>query len=156
MAKVVNYVDDSTFFVVEMGVGPGRANNRDDVALVQYLLNLWFKHPANAGARVAAGVASGAMLTVDGLIGPKTKARIKAFQTAMVSRGVNVIRDGCIDKIKDIDWMFVDGPSVAIYTMFYLNIQIKELYEYEMVRLHFRADFPERLREMLYKYMVQI
>ncbi|CAN5354807.1 hypothetical protein BH10PSE8_BH10PSE8_13760 [soil metagenome] len=156
MAKVVDYIDDSTFFVVEMGVGPGRANNRDDVALVQYFLNLWFKHPANAGARAVAGVASSAMLKVDGLIGPKTKSRIKAFQTAMVSRGISVVRDGCVDKMKDFNWIFIDGTNMAVYTIFYLNIEIKQLYENELVRLNFRDDYPPILMRMLYKYVAQI
>jgi hypothetical protein len=50
MAKVM---EDSmgTIFTVDLGVGPNRANNRDDVTVVQYLLNLWLQHPIPVSTR---------------------------------------------------------------------------------------------------------
>ncbi len=50
MAKVIE-TDDGTMLTVDLGVGPGRANNRDDVTVVQYLLNLYFQHPNQARVR---------------------------------------------------------------------------------------------------------
>ena len=154
MAKVVTYVDDTTLFLVEMGVGPGRANNRDDVTLVQYFLNLWFQHPENARARAVGGASN--VLKADGIIGPKTKAKIKAFQNAMISRGKCILSDGCLDRMRFDDDIIVPDNKMSVYGIFCLNLEIKRLYEDELVRLNFREDFPQRLMPMLCKYVIQI
>ena len=152
MAKVVAYGESDCMFLVEMGVGPGRANNRDDVALVQYFINLWFAHPENAGSR---GVA-GAPLKVDGLIGPKTKGRIKAFQSVMKANGRALLADGCIDRMKDEMWIIVDDDKGSVYAIFCLNVELMRLYESNLVRLFHRADYPTRLEPMLMKYVAQM
>ncbi|WP_376986882.1 hypothetical protein [Bosea sp. R86505] len=80
MAKILDFGDDQIFFTVTMGVGPGRANNRDDVTLVQYYLNLWISHELVAAERRQFGERARQLLATDGIIGPKTKARIKMFE----------------------------------------------------------------------------
>ncbi len=147
MAKVIGS-GDSCMFVVEMGVGPGRANNRDDVALVQYFLNLWFAHPDNAGARAKAG----ASLKVDGLIGPKTNGRIKAFQSYMKANGRALLADGCIDRMRD-EMIMIGDDSGSVYAIFCLNVEIMQLYVQDLVNLRRRADYPNRLEPMLMKYV---
>ena len=155
MAKVIGS-SDSCMFLVEMGVGPGRANNRDDVALVQYFLNLWFAHPNNAGARAKAGVSLSNVLKVDGLIGPKTKARIMAFQSMMKASGRSLLADGCIDRMRNEDWVLVGDDMGSVYAIFCLNVEIMHLYESNLVHLRYRADYPKRLEPMLMKYVAQI
>lgn len=144
MAKVIE--DDlGTMFVVELGVGPKRANNRDDVTVVQYLLNLYFQHPENGSARRFAGSAANQPLKIDGIIGPKTNARIKMFQDFMTSIGLFVVCDGCVDKPRGD--MVVPGKSSHLYTIFELNSHVRYLYldHSDITHLRHRADFPARL-----------
>lgn len=152
MAKVISYGESGCMFLVEMGVGPGRANNRDDVTLVQYFLNLWFAHPDNAVARAVAGVP----LKVDGLIGPKTKVRIKTFQSMMKAHGLPLLADGCIDRMRDEQWIIVDDGKGSIYAIYCLNAEIMRLYDENLVNLYHRADYPKRLEPMLMKYVARV
>ncbi|PTM39177.1 peptidoglycan-binding domain-containing protein [Bosea sp. 124] len=151
MAKVIED-EFGTMFVVELGVGPKRANNRDDVTVVQYLLNLYFEHPENASARRFAG-GGYAPLKVDGIIGPKTNARIKKFQEFMTSIGLFLVCDGCVDKARAD--MVVPGKSSCLYTIFELNSHVRYLYldGTDIIPLRHRADFPARLVPVVNRFL---
>lgn len=97
MVKMIELGADP-FMSVTLGVGPGRANNIDDVTLVQFMLNIFFQDKSNAVLRQRAG-ATGKALAVDGIIGPKTKAQILLFQKDMTQRGIFMKKDGCVDRI---------------------------------------------------------
>lgn len=142
MAKIVEF-DRSGYqhmLSVEMGVGPGRANNRDDVTLVQYLLNLWLAHPSNAAFRRGKGAAAKPLAT-DGIIGPKTKTQILLFQRMIKARGTACVCDGCVDKMPD----YTNSYGSNFYTIYLLDTEVYELYGLCVVDMRKRADFPKML-----------
>lgn len=145
MAKVIEILDGS-MFTVGLGVGAGRANNRDDVTLVQYLLNLYFQHPNQARVRELGGPAS-RTLVVDGLFGPKTRQAIELFQAAIISMdNARVAADGRVDRLRDESKMMT-GVDNDFYTIFELNNYACRLHfnHYDAIDLRHRRDFPPRL-----------
>lgn len=152
MARVI---EDSlgTILTVDLGVGPNRANNRDDVTVVQYLLNLWLQHPVSALARTIAGTAGSRPLIVDGIIGPKTNACIKVFQKYVNTEpGGSVIVDGRIDRPKS-NWS-VPGQNKA-YAILELNGYARGYYldHEDITALRFRSDFPPRLVPVINRFV---
>lgn len=153
MAKVID-IQDGTMLTVDLGVGPGRANNRDDVTVVQYLLNLYFQHPNQARVRELGGPSASRKLVVDGIIGPRTKAAIATFQDAIVVMdNAQLVCDGCVDRIRN-ETMVIRGTS-ALYTIFELNSYACALYldDYDITGLRFRSDFPPRLVPIVNRYL---
>jgi len=149
MARLIE-TDLGNMFTVDMGVGPGRANNRDDVLVVQYLLNLWLQHPESARVRALAGPQASRRLAVDGIIGPKTKACIELFQGAITALDdAPIICDGCIDKPRGD--MTVPGLHQTTYTIFELNNYVCSLYfdHYYISEVYNRTDLPPRLRTIV-------
>lgn len=71
------------FVNVEHAVGRGAPNRRDDVKLVQYLLN-----------------AIGYRLVPDGFCGPKTQRAIQEFQEKMRASGTRTVPDGRVDRAR--------------------------------------------------------
>lgn len=154
MAKVIE-TSDGTMLTVDMGVGPGRANNRDDVTVVQYLLNLYFQHPDQARVRELGGPSASRKLVVDGIIGPRTKAAIATFQNAITCMdNAQVICDGCVDRIRN-ESMVISGTGLALYTIFELNNYATALYleDSDITGLRFRADFPPRLVPVVNRFL---
>jgi len=154
MAKVIETMD-STMLTVEMGVGAGRANNRDDVTLVQYLLNLYFQHPNQARVRQLGGTAASRKLVVDGIIGPRTNAAILAFQNAICATdNARVICDGRVDKLRN-EQVVVKGSDMQLYTIFELNNYAYALYleDEDITGLRFRSDFPSRLVPIVNRFL---
>jgi len=152
MAKVIE-TEAGPMLTVDLGVGPGRANNRDDVTVVQYLLNLYFHHPNQARVRELGGV--NRKLVVDGIIGPKTKTQISTFQLAINQMdNALIICDGCVDKIRNGS-MVVGGPELALYTIFELNSYACALYldDNDITGLRFRRDFPPRLVPIVNRFL---
>lgn len=119
MVKMI--YDNEPIMSVTLGVGPGRANNIDDVTLVQFMLNIWLQDRSNAVTRQRAGKA-GRALTVDGIIGPKTKSQILLFQKAMAKAGNPTQCDGCVDRMPDF-FMHAGG----IYTLWMLHVNVQSL-----------------------------
>lgn len=119
MAKIVDY--GAPLLCPTMGVGPGRANNIDDVLLVQFMLNIYFQDKSNAVARQRAGT-NGKALKEDGLIGPKTKAQILMFQRAMSAEGFTIQRDGCIDRLPALS-----VPHKVNYSILLLHVKCKDI-----------------------------
>jgi hypothetical protein len=121
MVKMIDI--DEPIMSVTMGVGPGRANNIDDVTLVQFMLNIWLQDRSNAVTRQRAGKA-GRALTVDGIIGPKTKSQILLFQKAMVKAGNPTQCDGCVDRLPEPAFNMYAG---GIYTLWMLHVTVQRL-----------------------------
>jgi hypothetical protein len=156
MAKILDFGDDQILFTVTMGVGPGRANNRDDVTLVQYYLNLWISHESVAAERRQFGERARQLLATDGIIGPKTKARIKMFETWMNDMQPWPRGDGCIDRMPNDRPGFrrADG-SIGTCMIFYINQYVVEFYEPvygNLLNLTRRPDYPPRLRSLVNRY----
>lgn len=156
MAKVIP-TDFGGAFMVEMGVGPGRANNRGDVTLVQYLMNLWIETPRAAVYRQKLGSAHNKKLDVDGIYGPKTGARIKQFQKFIANGKSQVICDGRIDKMPG-EW--VSSDNRIRYTISELNIEVFVEHCLDFVDsvkiVASRSDFPPSLKPMVSRYLFSL
>lgn len=139
-------------------MGVGRANNIDDVLLVQYLLNLWLQHPSSGSYRSMARPGGAAALKQDGLFGPRTAAQIILFQAAMaVDRNAPILADGCIDRIPGGDNFFIPGGKGMIYTILGLNAEVSKLYVREngsMLDLAGLQGFPSKLIPMIARYAI--
>jgi hypothetical protein len=125
---------------VSLGVGPRRANNLDDVTLVQHLLNLWLQHPNFAAVKARAGT-SGRALVTDGIIGPKTKAQILLAQRYVTSLGVGMICDGCVDKMS-----IANFHNRGFYTVYCLHQMVTDNHGVSVHEMCFDPDFPPRLK----------
>ena len=108
---------DGHFFNVTMAVGPGAANRRDDVMLVQYLLKRIYDHPERFDPPIHRP--SGQDMTINGHFGRTTATWITHFQREVSSRGGAPIRaDGRVDKS---DSGGVSSISRTVYTIVLLN-----------------------------------
>jgi len=156
MAKISEFGDDQIFFGVTMGVGPGRANNRDDVTLVQYYLNLWIAHPSVAMERRQFGAGAKGLLATDGIIGPKTKARIKMFDLWMHDMVTGHPGDGCIDRMPNNRPVYLKaGGGWGSYLIYHLNHYVVEFYKQaygNLLNLARCGDFPPRLLTLVNRY----
>lgn len=143
MVKVRITDDGYAKMNLSLGVGPGRANNIDDVTYVQYLLNHVIQHPKFISAKLSCKK-NGAKLVVDGLIGPKTKLQITAFQMHFRNAGWGNFVDGCVDTLKGIL-----TPTNKFYTLSLFDWAIMEIADPNVVdtnSLTKRSDFPPRLK----------
>lgn len=158
MAKVIP-AEYGPVFMVEMGVGPGRANNRHDVTLVQYLMNLWFESARMAAARQKLPPAQNKKLVVDGIFGPQTANRIKLLQKQFCAGKWPVICAGCIDKVPGVYHQFVKDTSQT-YTMSQLNGVVYASYYKSTVDyidcISARSDFPPSLKAMVSEYLFSL
>jgi peptidoglycan hydrolase-like protein with peptidoglycan-binding domain len=145
MVKTI--VDSETGYVrlnLSQGVGPGRANNIDDVTYIQYLLNQIVQHPRFTSIKSACK-SNGAKLAVDGIIGPKTRAQIKAFQLHFKSEGWGNMADGCVDTIRG---QFIDKKA-GFYTLSLFDWALLQTVPGELISTNSlldRPDFPPRLK----------
>jgi len=81
---------------IDFPIGPGRINNKDDVALVQKLLRYIFvetKHARNRGFPMPRGTPD---IVVDGKFGPTTSKYILRFKEFVRSLGFSVFPDAVI------------------------------------------------------------
>jgi hypothetical protein len=93
-----DYLDSTnipSFYNVTMAVGPGCPNRRDDVMLVQYLLNEVFTAPGRSDFNDF-----GNAIAVDGLCGPITNGAIRKFQNMLRRKGINIATDGRVDRAR--------------------------------------------------------
>lgn len=141
MVKVIKG-RDSVHLGVSLGVGPGRANNIDDVTLVQYMLNLWLQHPETALVKSNAGD-RGKPLATDGIIGPKTKAQILLFQEDQKYSGFSFICDGRMDRY-DSDF----ASKRIYYSMYLLHISVMALHGVPVHEMRYFPGFPKRILAM--------
>ncbi|PZO04579.1 MAG: hypothetical protein DCF30_00395 [Hyphomicrobiales bacterium] len=138
MVKIVNRGGYNRLELT-LGVGPGRANNIDDVTYVQFLLNKIVQADANLALRQMCKPHD-KKLVVDGIIGPKTKTQIKAFQRHVKTYNKGIIADGCVDKY---------GLNVSDkehrYTFFALIMEVMFVCPCSLAGLVNEPDFPPRL-----------
>jgi hypothetical protein len=104
-------------YSIDHSVGPGAANKREDVLLVQHLLRLaWQTVPASQGFRPPGEKEP---LKADGIHGPTTQRFIKFFQEEAKRRGAAVAQDGRIDPA--ITGASRSSLSQTMYTILALN-----------------------------------
>lgn len=140
MVRMVIDTDFNCSLELTLGVGPGRANNVDDVAYVQFLLNMVIQNPEYAAIRKMCGT-HGKKLVVDGLIGPKTKSQIKAFQLYIKRWEPKLIADGCVDQYRISD----NFEKRSRYTFWMLLVAVSMVFKGAIADLVDEPDFPPRL-----------
>lgn len=128
---------------VSRSVGEGGANLRNDVLLVQNLLNIVFHNFEKMRP-----------IKSDGVCGQHTIGRIKDFQIALKSKGGNsqIKTDGRFDPIHN---HAVFTPSqLYIYTIFYLNgiARLKDYRSYLRIAMSVPMDNPKQLEELISFY----
>lgn len=114
----MGYIDTSEklpiFYNVVHAVGNNCPNKRDDVMLVQYLLDWRYKN-----CQPRAAVPKGAM-KIDGIYGGVTANWILKFQLDLMFGGYPVQADNRVDRIRDKD-SFYGSLSDTVYTLAWLN-----------------------------------
>jgi hypothetical protein len=159
MAKVIVSDDFMIMMVIENGVGLGRANNIDDVVLIQYMLNIWIQHQKTAYWRQRSGLNDSKPLIVDGLFGPRTGRRILQFQNYCNKNAIPVIPDGRVDIIPAGATLVSQSKKINLYTMAVLNSHIEWMFGgfmvFDLIDLYYKNDFPARLIPMVRRYIGQ-
>ena len=131
------------YYNVSKSVGPGRTNNKTDVALVQTLL------------RNCYDTSDVADLQIDGDCGPKTRAAIKKFQVEFSlhshKAGLEPLeQDGIVTRADNFGF---DGPggNIVAYTIVALNYTLKQLKPSVWEYLPYSTNVPAYLRAELMK-----
>ncbi|MBC7901071.1 MAG: hypothetical protein H7070_13590 [Saprospiraceae bacterium] len=114
----MGYIDTSEklpiFYNVVQAVGKNCPNKRDDVMLIQYLLDWRYKNCQPRGA-VPKGV-----IKVDGIYGGITQNWILKFQLDIMLSGGSIQADNRVDRIRDKE-SFCGSVSQMCYTLCWLN-----------------------------------
>jgi hypothetical protein len=123
-------------FLVDAAVGRGGANRRDDVLLIQFMLNnMWGR--LNPGTHKTFGALGTSPPVVDGLCGPKTIGAIEAFQKVYFPRPE--LADGRVNAVRPGSSLSFAGGEVR-YTIILLNVAYGHHFGIE--RHHFIGHEP--------------
>ncbi len=146
MAKITTVLDFAVngkhhICNVSFGVGPKCSNFRDDVLLVQTLLN---KILVSTNPLVGPdGKYVSQSLKLDGICGPKTSAAIWAYQNHLkTTRGVAVKVDGRVDSSNELG---ISPGTLNRFTIYLLNRDHRSIYRKELKD----TDLPPALAEAL-------
>ena len=135
--------DITVLYSVDRAVGPGRANDRNDVLLVQFLLNAAAKPSGGLPGIQPAGQGP---LMVDGVFGSKTAAYIRHYQAA--GQGKTTV-DGVVSPVEE--GSLIGSLHGKVITIAHLNGSYAKRFG---VQAHLRLDldpaFPPALRPALF------
>lgn len=128
------------FYNVDAPVGSGQANRKDDVALVQYFLNVaWRGHkriPELADSDPSPDIAT------DGIFGPLTEKKLTLYQLKMDKASPGFLpgtnADGIVHPVKS----FVLTRRGIHMTMTSLNVHFQKLRPGDFLQLGVAADLP--------------
>ena len=149
MAKVMHVTNGQGVLVaytVEQPVGPGCANRRDDVLLVQHLLRVAWEDTATSKGFRPPGEAQ--PLKDDGICGGTTNKFIKFFQEEARRRGANCALDGRVDPV--LSGASSSGGSHTFYTILAMNAARNARRMANLNDIGGDAGFPADLRRALY------
>jgi hypothetical protein len=136
-------------FFVDGGVGRNQRNQRDDVLLVQFMLNkLW---TAKSDRGEVYGIPGKPALAIDGVCGNSTIEAIKRFQLVLYANteGKEVIQDGVVTPVPL--GQFVGKRHGRTYTMILLNTNFGFVYGRDRhMRMANEPGFPAELKPKLY------
>lgn len=126
---------------INSAVGPGAANRRDDVLLVQYLLQEAFKGPSFQKEPGS--------VSVDGRPGPQTFAAILHFQkvTKKLGKGQSITTDGRVDP--PVGEQTLGSISKTKYTIIFMNQAYKSARPLDYPRVSRAGDCPSELRNLI-------
>ena len=118
--------DMNQIYMIDSGVGPGRANRRDDVMLVQLLLK---KAGVNSVTPDGLPFLHHSRLKIDGIFGPQTARFIEGFESsgALTRRlgQMQVVSDGGFDPLQP-NGSVRSGASGFWYKIFAVNVLAKQ------------------------------
>ncbi len=136
-------------FFVDAGVGRGQRNQRDDVLLVQFMLNkLWNAKFVNGELY---GIAGKPPLAIDGTCGTNTIDAIRRFQLVLYSNaeGKHIIQDGVVTPVPP--GQFLGARHGRVYTMILLNTNFGHEYGKDRhMKMVNEPGFPPELKSKLY------
>ena len=144
MPKVVNINGDpgmSFAYVVTTSVGVNCSNTREDVMLVQYLLQGIYGHPAQFTPPPKP--VPGKSIKPDGFVGPITIRHIDAFQKELLTRGKSVMNDQRVDP--PLSPNMIGTISGKQYTIFHLNAAFKKARPEAFKNIMLDAECPPEL-----------
>lgn len=104
-----------TFYNVSQAVGYGGQNWLEDVKIVQFFLKRLYTLPKYKPFKPTGE------MTVDGKVGPITRAWIKKFQADCLSHGIATAVDGIVNKAGNASGNYVSSISKSFYTIRVLN-----------------------------------
>ncbi|HSC62531.1 MAG TPA: peptidoglycan-binding domain-containing protein [Caldimonas sp.] len=141
--------DINQIYMIDSGVGPGRANRRDDVMLVQLLLK---KAGANSVTPDGLPLQHHSNLKVDGIFGPMTARFIEGFEsTGALTRRLghmHVVSDGGFDPLPASGAVKASASGLW-YKIFAVNVLAKQNHEESYDHLVSDPPTPPLLRATL-------
>lgn len=123
-------IKEPVFYNVDNAVGPGLANSKGDVQLVQFFLREIYSHSSVASEKPQGN------MVVDGLFGPITAHWIVEFQKLVRKKGGDVHIDGRVDPAIGNRRAY-SSISNTQYTIEHLNMTYRR-------RFMTRHDYLER------------
>lgn len=161
---IANLVDMDYMFNIGAGVGKGRANQRLDVMLIQYLLlnarNTRIEPGGSSDSRIVPPELANELFRADGICGPKTLRYIEhyqAFRNANKQHSganafdikVKVATDGAIDPWRyPATLNFAVGGGVLNNSSTLVALCYDAARSWEFQQMHF-SDMPRELRRIL-------
>ncbi len=127
------------FYNVDLTVGPGSTNKKDDVQLVQFFIRSIFDNNSRFNPPFAPlPLPPGRVFKVDGIAGPITFGAIKHYQEILAARGTLINNKGRVDKV---------ARGTGITTLLFLNRDFKQVRGNDFNNIGMAADCPSELRD---------
>jgi len=142
-------VINPTFYNVTAAVGYGCRNMAEDVKIVQFFLKRFYMIP-----EVMASKPWGAM-TVDGKVGPITRAWILKYQIDCQNHGTNTMIDGIVNTAGNDAGNYTASISQTVYTIKMLNIMLRKLDTVVYKTLTINQEVPLDMRLIFIKLQAQ-
>ena len=130
----------ATFYNLTKAVGNGCTNLKEDVMVVQFFLNRYYLKDKRDSP------ISKNPLKVDGLYGPKTRARIIQFQNDAKNAGSSVIVDGVVNKAGNARSNWESSISRTNYVIRLLNNTLRRNDSFVYNSLPYNQEVPPELR----------
>jgi hypothetical protein len=149
MPKVMHVLNGQGVLVaytVKQPVGPGCANKREDVLLVQHLLRVAWEDAATSKGFRSPGETQPPK--DDGICGPTTNKFIKFFQQEAKRRGANCSQDGRVDPV--VSGGSISAGSHTFYIVLAMNAARNSRRASNLNDIGGDAGCPADLRKALY------
>jgi len=141
---VLGSTDVPVVFTNDHPVGLGCMNQRDDVLLIQHLLNtIWHDAGGSEGFQPPG---EDRPLVLDGVCGPRTEKFIQHFQQETRNRHITLVEEDRIDPVTGAQ----PGGSHAHYTILALNAARNSRRQANLMDIAGDPGFPEELRHHFY------
>ncbi len=127
------------FYNVDLTVGPGSPNRRDDVLLVQFFIKSVFDNTSRFNPPFAPlPLQPGRVFKVDGIAGPITFGAIKHYQATLAAQGTLMLDKDRVERA---------GRGTGITTILFLNRDFKSVRGNDFNNIGMAADCPLDLKD---------